>query len=250
MRRRFSASAASSAPCMREQRLVGGDDVLAVRAAPPATSSRADAARAADQLDDDVDVGVVGQRHAGRRPSARRRGRRRASRPAVARADGGRPRAAGRRAAPAARPCSRSSLSDAGADGAEAGDADPERRVMAAIRQVRRRELRRDVVADAAQVVDGAPAGSTADVAHRLADAVLVLDQGDADMAVAILAEADARATPRPWPPSAAAWRSASEPSSAKRLGHRRPGEHRGVGAGTSQPAAARPSISTSRRSL
>ena len=56
-----SAGAASAAPCIGEQRLVGGDHSL------PARERRLDrrlggAVGAADQLDEDVDIGARGQR--------------------------------------------------------------------------------------------------------------------------------------------------------------------------------------------
>ncbi len=52
-----SARAASAGAVMRHQRLVGGDDVLAVREG-GVDDARGHALGAADQLDDDVDFGI------------------------------------------------------------------------------------------------------------------------------------------------------------------------------------------------
>ena len=55
--------------------------------------------------------------------------------------------------------------------------------------------------------------------ARGLAEALLVLDQGDADVALPFLAEADARARPRRRPRRAAAWRTPSSPDARKASG-------------------------------
>ena len=103
-----SATPASSArrgeagAVLRHQRLVGGDDVLLVGQRGLDDVER-DPLGAADQLDDDVDVGV-GRHRGGVLVPAHRRQVDAAVAPPVAGRDGARRRCGGRRAAPPVRP--------------------------------------------------------------------------------------------------------------------------------------------------
>ena len=88
----------------------------------------------------------------------------------------------------------------------------------------------------------------TADVAGRLADALLVLHQRDAHVTVAVLAEADARRH-RHVGLLDQELREFQAAELAEAFRDRRPGEHaRRVGAGIGQPARAKLSTITSRR--
>ncbi len=107
-----------------EQRLVGGDHVLA-RARRRLHATTRPAAGAADGLDDDVDVRRGGERQGIALPAHARH----VDVPLAGlapRADGNDLEAAVRRAATGSRPCS-AKFDDARANGAEAGDADSER---------------------------------------------------------------------------------------------------------------------------
>ena len=88
------------------------------------------------------------------------------------------------------------------------------------------------------------------DVARGLADAVLVLDQRDADEAFAVFAEARGRATPRRRPSRSAAWQNSTEPRSRNGSGIGAQANIVAGGGGMFQPA--RPKLSTrqSRRRL
>ena len=103
-------------------------------------------------------------------------------------------------------------LHDAGADRAEADQADARRASAgagvtpaaapgASLRAMRGTERR--------------AAERPADAAHGLAGAVLVLDQREAHVLVAVLAEADARATPPPSPRCSRNFENSSEPMRA-----------------------------------
>ena len=216
---------------MGEQRLVGGDDRLAGAAAPPGTAP------------------APGRR---RRRSARPRGRPRDRRPApcgssyqrspaeidaavapaIARRDRDDLDPRGRRARRAARRCSRSRRTTPPptvprpASPMRSGSAIASGHRPGGARALRRRWRCEEGL----------------DVAHRLADAVPVLDQGDAHIALAVLAEADAgrdrdlglleqqlgrtrasraRGTARASAPRRTWWRAARGPASPPRSGPR-----------------------------
>ena len=81
-----------------------------------------------------------------------------------------------------------------------------------------------------------------ADVAHGLAQPVAVLDQRPGGRSPRHTRRSRCPGPRRPRPPRAAAWRSASEPRRAERLGHGRPAEHGGrrAAAPASRPWPAR----------
>ena len=112
-------------PVMRHQRLVGGDDVLAM-VERGVEHLPGDAVGAADQLDDDVDLGI-GRHRRGVLVPAHRRQIDAAIAPAIARRDrGDDDAAAGALSQQFGLPVQQ--LQDAGPDSAETGDGDLERR--------------------------------------------------------------------------------------------------------------------------
>ena len=219
---------------MGEQRLVRGDHGLAGLERRPAERQRR-AVGAADQLDHEVDLRVGGERQRIVVPAVAVERDAALALP-VARRD--RDHA---QLAPGAQRDQRAVLleqaQDRAADRAEAGDADAQRRSH---------RLRPP---PAARSAAGGRREKRLDVAHRLADPLPVLDQGEPDMALAILAEADpGRDRDLGLLEQELAERERAD--AAVGLGQRRPDEHRRRRrrAPASRPPA-RPSTSTSRRS-
>ena len=218
----------------REQRLVGGDDVLAALDGAQHQAPRG--AVAADQLDHDLDGGVVDQavrvgvearrRRGRRRGRARGRGRRRA------------PGAAGSRAARRSPPRCRAAPS-------------PRRCRSCRSRSARRRRPRRPSRPSPPWPSAARAAQEAADAAHRLAGAVHVLDQREAHVALAALAEADARRDRDLAPRAAGASRTRASRASGRARGSApRRTSCRAASRSSRRPAPgwARPSISASRR--
>ncbi len=110
---------------------------------------------------------------------------------------------------------------------------------------------RRDIVPNAAQIeIDGVTGVGhhLADVADGLTDTMLVLDQGDADMGIAVLAEADA-GRDRDIGLGQQQLRESERAQLGKFLGNGSQANMEAAGAGRSQPVPFNPSIRTSRRS-
>ena len=212
-----------------EQRLVGGDDVAAGFERCLDAIERG-ALLAADQLDEEVDVRRAGERHrvvdpAGTgevdaallRPVAGRHGRHHEVAAAL-------PLELGRLLGK--HPHHR------GADGAEPGNSHPQSfgHQPNGTPRTLDIEMDRQRRADSGTTLLGSRAldrEEALDVAGGLADAVLVLDQRDAHVVVAVLAEADARRD-RDVGVLDQQLGELQRAELAERLGDRRPGEHRG----------------------
>ena len=141
-----SARAASRVPCMRHQRLVGGDDVLAVLER-GLEQLAGDAVGAADQLDDDVDLGIGRHRRGILVPAHRREIDAAVAPPVARRYRGDDDAAAGALRQQIGLPVQQ--LQNAGANGAETGDGDLERRFHE--RATRMRCAKREAAASGAR---------------------------------------------------------------------------------------------------
>jgi len=96
----------------------------------------------------------------------------------------------------------------------------------------------------------GAGFKKAADVTRGLPNALLVLDQGDADIAFARSPKPVAWRNRRPRPSRPAGFEKSTLPRVAKRLGIGAQANMEARGGGTSQPARPKDSTSTSRRRL